>query len=276
MQIRPLTTLEDFRTVLALEQEVWGYPDAEDAVPVPLMVVNAKIGGVMLGAFDDDGEMLGFVYAVPGFANGRAFHWSHMTGVVERAQGEGIGWRLKRAQRLATLALGLDLVEWTFDPLQAANAHFNFAKLGVRAREYRRNVYGASPSPLHAGTASDRLIAEWHLRDPRVTTLMDEGSRTPAESTSIASNVPMANAPTSSGGRWPSPGRPDLSLRAPRLGIVIPTGFTELQQKERALACEWRDATRALFEAYLRRGYEVSEFLLDREAKQGTYILDRT
>ena len=74
-----------------------------------------------------------------------------MLGVAEEYRDAGLGFRLKLLQRERALAMGLDLVEWTFDPMQAANAHLNFAKLGVVVEDYEENAYGESASPLHAG-----------------------------------------------------------------------------------------------------------------------------
>ena len=137
MLIRPLTTLEDCRKVAELEKIVWGYTDAEDVVPPPVLIVSIKRGGVLLGAFDDHGEMKGFVYSIPALKDGRPTQWSHMLGVTPDARDSGLGVRLKLEQRLATLAMGIDLIEWTYDPLQALNAHLNFARLGVVVEEYR-------------------------------------------------------------------------------------------------------------------------------------------
>ena len=53
--------------------------------------------------------------------------------------------------------MGLDLIEWTYDPLQAFNAHLNFARLGVVAHEYEENIYGASTSVLHRGNPDGSL-----------------------------------------------------------------------------------------------------------------------
>ena len=60
-------------------------------------------------------------------------------------------------------ALGYDLIEWTFDPLQAMNAHFNFAKLGGVVEEYAPNFYGESTSTLHRGTPTDRVVLLCHF-----------------------------------------------------------------------------------------------------------------
>src|SRR5690606_41396652 len=94
--IRPLTTLEECRTVVALEKRVWGYTDAEDVVPAPVLIVSIKRGGVLLGAFNPDGEMSGFVYSIPGWKNGVPTQWSHMLGVVSDARAAGLGRALDR------------------------------------------------------------------------------------------------------------------------------------------------------------------------------------
>ena len=65
MIIRDLTTIDDCRQVAVLEKDVWGYTDAEDVVPPPVLIVSAKRGGILLGAFDEAGAMKGFVYSIP-------------------------------------------------------------------------------------------------------------------------------------------------------------------------------------------------------------------
>ena len=151
MIIRPLTTIEECRQVAALEKDVWGYTDAEDVVPPPVLIVSAKRGGILLGAFDEAGVMKGFVYSIPAVKDGKLTQWSHMLGVTRDARDAGLGLRLKLAQRERSLEMGIDLVEWTYDPLQALNAHLNFTKLGVVVEEYEENIYGESSSPLHSG-----------------------------------------------------------------------------------------------------------------------------
>jgi len=271
MKIRPLDTIEDYRHVLALEQEIWGYTSTDDAVPVPMIVVTQKIGGLLLGAFDECDGLVGFVYSLPGVRDGRAFQWSHMMGVVARHRDKGIGWLLKLEQRRLALERGFDLVEWTYDPLQAANAHLNLVKLGAVVREYHLDVYGDSSSPLHEGTPTDRFIAEWWLSSDRVTSRLDAASpHVPiglADAAAVNVAAPRAN--------WIEPGPANLGLDASRLAVVIPTGFTEMQQADGGLARAWRSATREIFTTYLPRGYEVCDFHLDRAGRRGTYVLKR-
>src|SRR5581483_500609 len=97
---------------------------------------------------------------------------SHMAAVLPNYQNRGIGRQLKLAQRDDALAREVDLIEWTFDPLQIRNAHFNIVRLGATVREYLPNVYGCTSSPLHHGLPTDRLVAQWWIRQPRVKQLL--------------------------------------------------------------------------------------------------------
>jgi predicted GNAT superfamily acetyltransferase len=163
---RDLTTLVDFAGVVDLEREIWG-PGYDEVVPVPILAVTVMRGGILIGAFDGD-RLIGFVYSLPGIKHGKPTQWSHMLGVLDAFRRAGVGYQLKILQRERTLAMGLDLIEWTYDPLQAMNAHLNFAKLGVVADEYEVNVYGDSTSPLHKGNPTDRFVAAWCVGTARV------------------------------------------------------------------------------------------------------------
>ena len=269
--IRPLKTLDECRAVVALEKTVWGYTDAEDVVPAPVLIVSIKRGGVLLGAFDASGSMRGFVYSIPGWRDGRPSQWSHMLGVVSEARASGLGRALKLAQREATLAMQIDLIEWTYDPLQALNAHLNFSRLGVVASVYEENIYGESSSPLHRGSPTDRLIAEWHLREPHVVRRI-EGAGPLVRDASVAA-APVVNP--SRPGAWLEPVDGELAHDSRRVLVEIPTGFNEIQAAAPDLALQWRMSTRRIFQHYFRRGYRAVDFFLAREARRGHYLLAR-
>jgi predicted GNAT superfamily acetyltransferase len=269
--IRELTTIDDCRQVAALEREVWGYTDSEDVVPPPVLIIAVKRGGILLGAFDAAGAMKGFVYSIPALKDGRLSQWSHMLGVTRDARDAGLGLRLKLAQRERALAMGIDLVEWTFDPMQALNAHLNFTKLGVVVEEYEENIYGESSSPLHAGSPTDRFVAEWKLTAPHVERRISSGGLGIVRDASVAS-APLVN-PSRPGTPWLEPGPADLSFTSPRLLVEIPVGFADMQIQNPRLALEWRLASRAIFQHYLPRGYRVVDFFLSREARRGHYLL---
>ncbi|MGD0962463.1 MAG: GNAT family N-acetyltransferase [Candidatus Acidiferrales bacterium] len=190
IEIRHCATLAEFEDCLRLEHAVWG--DGEDiAVPVPIFAVAHHTGGQVLGAFDGP-KMAGFTLALHGTRDNKTFLHSHMTAVLPEYRDRGIGRRLKLFQREDALARGIDLVEWTFDPLELKNAHFNLNRLGAVARRYVPNIYGITNSPLHAGLPTDRLVAEWWLASPRVKAILENrplAAKGPSERFPLPANM---------------------------------------------------------------------------------------
>jgi predicted GNAT superfamily acetyltransferase len=164
--VRKCERLAEFQACVALQRQVWGEEDLE-VEPVTLFVVAANIGGQVLGAFAG-GELIGYTLAVVGWRDGRPFLHSHHTGVHANYRDRGVGRRLKLFQREEALSREIRLIEWTFDPLELRNAHFNLNRLGAICRRYLPNFYGVTSSPLHRGLPTDRLVAEWHLDSARV------------------------------------------------------------------------------------------------------------
>lgn len=265
---RDLTALDEFASVVELERRIWG-TGYEDVVPVPILAITVMRGGTLIGAFAEDDSMIGFVYGLAALKRGRATHWSHMLGVVDEFRSAGVGHELKRLQRDRALAMGLDLVEWTYDPMQALNAHLNFAKLGVIVEEYEVNVYGTSTSPLHGGNPTDRFVAEWKITDPRV----EQRLNGQAPLASILPIEPVLR--TRRTGEWLEPAATDLDVAAKRVSVEIPTGFTAMLSEAPELALHWRMTTREVFTTYFARGYRAVEFFLDRPARHGSYLLVR-
>jgi predicted GNAT superfamily acetyltransferase len=83
------------------------------------------------------------------------------------------------------LGAGIDLIEWTFDPLQARNAYFNIVRLGAIARRYLRDHYGPVASRLQQRRPSDRLVAEWWLRSRRVREALGERAAAPRDNADV-------------------------------------------------------------------------------------------
>ncbi len=170
--------IEEFEACVRLEREVWKSAEI-DVVPIPLFVVAAETGGQVLGAFHGK-HLVGFTMAIAGWRNRKPFLHSHMTAVSNVHRNLGIGRQLKLFQRADSLVRGISLIEWTFDPLVTKNAYFNFMRLGAIARRYVPNAYGITSSPLHGALPTDRLVAEWHLRSPRVLRVLAGKRPTPA------------------------------------------------------------------------------------------------
>lgn len=270
--IRDLTTIDQFRQVVSLEQAIWGYTDLGDIVTVPVFIFTVKRGATLIGGFAPDGQMVGFAYAVVGMKAGRPMLWSHMTGVLPEYRG-GLGHRLKLEQRSRALAQGYELIEWTFDPMQAMNAHFNFAKLGGVVEEYAENFYGESTSALHRGTPTDRLIVSWRIGDPHVLRRLEQAPEFRVRSHEVG-EAPVVNA-TVRNGEWREVKIIDLASHERRLWIEIPTGFTQMQQQAPERALQWRMHVRQMFQAYFAKGYRAVDFVLHRDAGFGRYLLAR-
>jgi predicted GNAT superfamily acetyltransferase len=177
--IRSCHGLKELRACVALQKEVWNFTDAE-LIPLRMFVVAEKVGGQVMGAFAGS-EMVGFALSVPGTRSGHVYLHSHMLAVRKDQRNNGLGRRLKLLQREDALARGIELIEWTFDPLEIKNAYLNIEKLGAITRRYNINQYGITSSPLQGGLPSDRLIAEWWLKSKRVETLLGTGKNPPAE-----------------------------------------------------------------------------------------------
>jgi predicted GNAT superfamily acetyltransferase len=185
--IRNCKGLDELRACVALQKEIWNFTDAE-LVPLRMFVVAEKVGGQVMGAFVGN-EMVGFALSVPGTRSDRVYLHSHMLAVRKDHRNGGLGRRLKLLQREDALARGIELIEWTFDPLEIKNAYLNIEKLGAVSRRYNINQYGITSSPLQGGLPSDRLIAEWWLKSKRVETLLATG-RNPTFHQPAAIEVP--------------------------------------------------------------------------------------
>jgi predicted GNAT superfamily acetyltransferase len=239
ISIRHCHELPEFQQCFELQRAVWGKTELD--VPLPLFVIAAETGGQVLGAFDGD-KMVGFTLAIAGYRDGLPFLHSHMTAVLENYRDRGFGRRLKLFQRDDALQRGIRLVEWTFDPLEVKNAYLNFMRLGAIARRYLPNCYGVTTSPLHGGMPTDRLIAEWWLDSPRVSSLMS----------GAPPSVPQASAT--------------------RAEILIPAEMPRLRHENSSEAVRIQTEVREKFQTWIARGYAATAIEIDSEG--GKYILE--
>jgi predicted GNAT superfamily acetyltransferase len=238
IEIRWLKRHSEFVEAVALQKEIWGFKDVE-LLPVRLFVVASKIGGQTLGAFDGS-RMIAFALAIPGLKPGGQYYLhSHMLGVLPEYRNTGVGRAMKLKQRDDAIAHGIELMEWTFDPLEIKNAYFNIERLGAVVRRYVLNQYGATSSKLHGGLPTDRCIAEWWLSDPRVAALLEGG---------------------------PPPLRPEPVAR-----IVVPGDIAEIRRNEPPRAAEIQSAVSRQFVDLFARGLAVIGF--ERTPEAGVYLL---
>ena len=270
IQISRARGLGDYQSCVELQKEVWGFTEIEDIAALPLLLIGDRYGGSVLVAEEPGGRIVGFSFALLSRkANRTPFWWSHMTAVSNDLQGQDVGFQLKLAQRQDALDNGIGEIRWTFDPLQAMNAHFNIRKLGVVVSHFEENAYGYSSSPLHHDLPTDRLLAEWHLESSLVT---DRLSGNPP--VILRDFDGLVRVFETRSGR---PAPPRLGLDANPLLLEIPTDFANLKQTDRPLAVDWQKKTRVACQHYFERGYIITDFMvLDKPRPQALYVLENS
>jgi predicted GNAT superfamily acetyltransferase len=237
IRIRMLEEAQEMSVCVELQQRIWGYAPI-DTVPDQIFIVAKKTGGQVMTAYEGD-TPVGFALAFAAMREGLGYLHSHMVGVVDEYQNRGVGRLLKLAQREDALQRGIRLIEWTFDPLQLKNAHFNIERLGAIVRHYIPNLYGRTSSPLHAGLPTDRLVAEWWVGSQRVEEAL--------------------------GGRV----RP---MCADCERVAIPAGIRAICRDEPRLAEEIQTTVREQFLANIANRRAAVGFEFNKE--QGTYLLE--
>ncbi|HYP25927.1 MAG TPA: GNAT family N-acetyltransferase [Blastocatellia bacterium] len=259
--IREAETEEDYRAIEEIQKEAWGFSDL-DVVPMATVVATVHAGGIALCAFEGE-RMIGFAYGFPALEQGRPSIHSHMLAVRNDCRNLQAGFYLKIAQRDLALGKGLDMISWTFDPLQSLNAHLNFNKLGVISRRYVVNFYGeSSSSPLHQGFGTDRLWVSWLLESDRVR--KQTASRTfndPEAGRELDPESPSVPLLVRAEGDVPSLSNFREHLSGNTCFIEIPHNINVLKDRDPATGRAWREATRAAFLAALENGFLVENLL---------------
>jgi predicted GNAT superfamily acetyltransferase len=266
--IRPLDGYGEFEAAVTLQEETWGY-GFRDRVPPSILLVAQELGGLASGAWRGD-QLVGFVFGMTGLRDGRLVHWSDMLAVRPEARDRGLGRALKLHQRERQLALGVDTVHWTFEPLESRNAYLNFARLGATSCEYRRDLYGEPDSPLHRGLGTDRLVADWAIASQRVQRRLDGDDRPPGPQD--VAQIPVVN-PTRGEPDMLTCEEPDLGLDDERVRVAIPREIQLLKTRAPERALDWRAKIRSTLEAYLGRGYVITEVV--PEPSRSCYVLAR-
>ena len=151
--IHPITTA-DFDALAQLQSDVWG---VDNQMPASLFRIAQSIGGVALGAYND-AQLVGFILSLPAVWQGKQAQWSCRLAVQKEHRNQGIGGRLKGAQKDALCAMGITSLLWSFNPYDTKNAHLNLNKLGARIVGFENDMYPVSPG--------ERAIVDWQLSEP--------------------------------------------------------------------------------------------------------------
>lgn len=256
MEIRRPRNQEEFRKLVEVQIRTWN-PSVTDAVGHRIMKAIDDNGGIVLGAFDERGNAIGYSLAFLAEENGRIFFYSHHTAVLPEMQGRGIGFLLKLAQREEALRRGVDLIKWTFDPLRSLNSYFNLRKLGAIGVRFLRNYYGEMEDEINRGMRSDRMKVEWHLRSRRVENRL-KGIYSNFDGVEVLGSCLK--------GDLEIPVRHEIS-DAENVRIRIPKDLERLRGREEMGL--WRDHVADLMEHYMGLGY------IDVDFSDGYHVLSR-
>lgn len=283
LHIAPLQTMAEYRACEQLQQRVWG-SDLLDVVPAHLLITAQRHGGLVLGAFDAAGQMVGFLFGFAGrtapdnpAAGGLQWqHCSHMLGVAPEWRGRGVGARLKWAQRDWALSQGYRLVTWTYDPLEAGNGVLNLGKLGAVCRCYLRDFYGELADGLNVGLPTDRFEVAWWVGSDRVRKRAEQGWSPPDLQGLLDAGATVLNPSRVSPKGWLEPG-PGRAPEGDLLLVEIPSRIQAIKALSMDLALAWRMSVRAACEQAFQAGYAACDVVRTetQEAWRVYYLLRR-
>ena len=276
VEVRRPRDVDEYRKIMDVQADIWGMPDYSEAVTYHLLIAADRHGGLVLGAFEKHtGKPIGMVFGFPAFYEGKLIHYSHMAGVIQKYRFKGIGYLLKLEQRKYVLEQGLDLIVWTYDPLQAANAKFNVGKLGVIVRRFYKDYYGELRNSINVGMPTDRFKAEWWIKSKRVTERI-KGYKEPKMEDVIDAGGVVVTKTVKRNDITVLVGY-DLNCTSDIVIAEIPKSLDELRPYRDELL-KWRFGLREVFINYLGRGYIVADVVTVSEngRKRVFYVLWRT
>lgn len=265
IHIEALHTLEQFKACEQLQQLIWQSEPVE-VVPSHLLITFQRHGGLVLGAFDDNQQMIGCLFGFPGqissdnpaaLGSEKWQHCSHLMGIVKEWRGKGVGYQLKLAQRQWALSQGLELITWTYDPLEAGNGTLNLGKLGAICRCYLRDLYGQMAEKLNTGLPSDRFEVAWWLNSKRVQQRLEPttaGWQPLPLQHLLDQGAVIVNAGRLRPDGGPEPG-PLQPMAEKRLLLEIPHDLQALKSANLDLALAWRLNVREACESAFAAGY---------------------
>jgi predicted GNAT superfamily acetyltransferase len=265
VSIRDVHGADELRACQELQRRAWGITEDGYVLPVAIMAGAQKVGGLILGGFDANQQLVGFAFAFLGRLQDRLILYSQLTGVHPAHQSAGVGRLLKFEQRRRARDMGLQAVVWAFDPLQASNAAFNLGVLGATCRTYEVDLYGSRTDALNSGLATDRLLTEWSTQTE------PQGRVDPwPDGVSLIETVPFGDR-----GLFRADQVRAIPPGAEHLHVEIPASIADIKNYASPNAAqEWQQAVRQALQAAFGAGFVVVGFSR-AEPKRPRYLLER-
>ena len=256
--IAPFRNLADYKSCEDIQREVWHSQDI-DVVPAPMLLAAVHSGGIILGAYNSLGDLIGFVFSILGTANGKAIQHSHMLAVRTAYRNFDVAFKLKMAQRKESLRRKISLIHSSFDPMQPLNAYFTLGKLGASANVYEENSCGETTSLLDKGLPTDRLFAQWRLENGDVARRLETGPPRRDYRKEIKQR-PVINQLVEIAPGMMNCAPVKLNCTSTQFLFEVPYNLQEIKNRDLGIALEWQGKMRQVFRHYFRKDYVASDF----------------
>lgn len=280
IELKVIESPAEMAAVEDLEKKVW---PGINSVPYHVLLAVAHNGGILVGAYDGE-DLVGYVFGFLGMyqtENGTEIkHCSHLLAIHPDYQSLGIGYKLKRAQWQLVRQQGLDLITWTYDPLESRNASLNIAKLGAVCNTYLRDEYGEMADELNQGIPSDRFLVHWWVNSNRAAQRLSKKTRKRLDLAHfLAAGAEIINDTKLNEAGLPVPDQDrmdtleDPQTRPPITLFEIPADYQGMKTADLDLAIEWRLYSRTIFELFFQHGYLVTDLIYLPGSSPRTYYV---
>lgn len=260
LQIKIADTNEYFTDLQFLHKKIWGIQDI-DVTPTHIYSAVHKNGGVMLCAYIDN-EPVAFSFGFYGKdEEDRYYFYSHNMGVLKEYRHQGIGLLLKLELARQLLRKNVNLVKWTFDPLESANAYLNIHKLQATSDTYITNYYEEMQDSINRGVPSDRLIVQWNISGQLLENIMRKKN---GKEKYILADDRILNRIYYDSENLPQPREIPLSLslkkkEKERFFLEVPSNLHFLREKSMETVINWRYHVRSILSACFEKEYIISD-----------------
>jgi predicted GNAT superfamily acetyltransferase len=274
--IAPFRSLADYKICEDIQREVWHSQDI-DVVPVPLLLVVTRTGGIILGAYNTLGDLIGFVFSILGSLNGLPIQHSYMLAVRTAYRNFDVGFKLKLAQRKEVLKRKISLITSSFDPMQPLHAYFTLGKLGEWANTYEENFCGETTSLQDRGLPTDRILTHWNLDSNAVARRLEAGPPHHDFRKEIKQR-PVINQLVEASPGLMNSSPVKLNCSADQFLFEVPYNLPEIKGRDLGIALEWQGKMRQVFRHYFKRNYAATDFwVAEQEGHlRAFYLMEKT
>lgn len=235
-----------------MQRTVWGISDL-DRIPPWKIFITPKIGGLIIVAFDQS-EPIGhaiFTHAHNN-PNTNPYMYLDLIGVLPEYHGQSIGEKIILESKEYAIYSEYTSIQWTYDPLEGANANLYIGKLGGVVINFFPNYFGQLSGKRHQGSPTDRFMIKLDPdAQPKIHEKID-----------ITITQQTYN-------RFES-----LITKNPNtVAIEFPVDFQNILTESPEKAQNIRQGTRNLFTVLLNRGYCINGFV--RKKESNCYIAEK-